>query len=150
MSLSIPADKSGRASKLCADAPSDLRQAVHFFSDPEFCHQLLVAMRWPGGVPLCTRCGFDRSNYCSTRRVWTCKGCGKQFTVKLGTIFEGSRVGLEKWFPVVWLKAQPVRTVSFREIADLLGTTHATVWFMFHRIERAMRTGTFLSRSAAA
>jgi len=129
--------------------PTGLLQAVEFFSDPEFCHRLLVSIRWPY-APICTRCGVDRSNYCSTRRVWTCRACGKQFTVKLGTILEGSRIGLNKWLPVLWLIAQGVRTESFREVAHLLGTTHATIWFMFHRIRLAMRTDTFNRKTATA
>ncbi len=141
-------DKQYLAYKPRVEVPTDLPQAVQFFSDPEFCHRLFVFIRWPDGVPICTRCGYNRSNYCSTRRVWTCRACGKQFTVKLGTIFEGSRIGLDKWLPVLWLIAQGVRTVSFREVARSLGITHTTVWFMFHRIRLAMRTDTFVSKSA--
>ena len=71
------------------------------------------------------------------------RGCGKQFTVKLGTLFEDSHIGLEKWLPVLWLIAQEERSVSFRTLARLLGTTHRTIWFMFHRIRLAMRTEAF-------
>jgi transposase-like protein len=137
--------------KLAAsEGPRDLLAAIEFFKDPEFCHKLIAGMRWPGGAPTCTRCGFNRTNYCSTRRVWTCTACGKQFTVKLGTIFEGSRIGLNKWLPVLWLIAQGGRTVSLRKLADLLGTTHTTMWFAFHRIRLAMQTDTFNRKPAPA
>ncbi len=83
-------------------APTSLLTAMRYFSDPDVCLSFLAGLRWPDGVT-CPRCGSDKNSFLSTRRIWKCKGCGKQFSVKLGTIFEDSPIGLDKWLPAIWL-----------------------------------------------
>src|SRR4028119_2406101 len=82
--------------------PTNLREMVIHFSDPRVCHEFLTALRFPSGVA-CPRCGDTAVGFVKTRRIWNCKGCKKQFSVKVGTIFEDSPLGLEKWLPAVWL-----------------------------------------------
>jgi transposase-like protein len=82
-------------------------------------------------------------SYISTRRLWKCKGCKKQFSVKLGTIFEDSPLGLDKWLPAVWLIANSKNGISSHELGRALGVTQKSAWFMLHRIRLAMQTGTF-------
>ena len=123
--------------------PADFASAVDYFRDPRFCQELVATLRWAGGIPVCPLCGGNRSYYCSTRRVWKCKACAKQFSVKLGTIFEDSHLGLEQWLPALWMMAKGTHGVSSRKLAILLGTTHRTIWFMFHRIRLTMRTDAF-------
>lgn len=78
-----------------------------------------------------------------TRRVWKCKGCKKQYSVKLGTIFEDSPLGFDKWLPAIWLVANSKNGISSHELARSLGVTQKSSWFMLHRIRLAMQTGSF-------
>jgi transposase-like protein len=116
--------------------PADLSEAVAYFSDPDLAHEYVVALRWPGG-PVCPRCGAGEHSYISTRRLWKCKACKRQFSVKVGTIFEGSPLGLDKWLPAIWVAANSESGVSSRELARLLGVTQKSAWFMLHRIQLA-------------
>lgn len=124
------------------DAPKTLQEAVVFFSDPEKCHRYATSLRWPEGVT-CPRCGHKEHSYISTRRFWFCKGCKKQFTVKVGTIFEDSPLGMDKWMMTVWLVVNCKNGVSSYEIARDLGVTQKTAWFMDHRVRRALQEGSF-------
>ena len=86
---------------------------------------------------MCPRCGAGEHSYLSTRRLWKCKACKRQFSVKVGTIFEGSPLGLDKWLPAIWVAANSESGVSSRELARLLGVTQKSAWFMLHRIRLA-------------
>ena len=72
-------------------------------------------LRWPDG-PVCPRCGGVEHSYITTRRLWKCKACKKQFSVKVGTIFEDSPLGLDKWLPAVWLIANSKNGISSHEL----------------------------------
>lgn len=82
-------------------------------------------------------------SYLSTRRLWKCKECKHQYSVKVGTIFEDSALGLDKWLPAIWLIANSKNGISSHELARSLGVTQKSAWFMLHRIRLAMQTGTF-------
>src|SRR4051794_16845402 len=101
-------------------------------------------MRWPDG-PTCPACGSTEYSYLSTRRVYKCKQkeCRKQYTVKLGTIFGDSPLGLDKWLPAVWLVANSKNGISSHELARALNVTQKSSWFMLARIRLAMQTGSF-------
>lgn len=122
--------------------PTTLIEAVRYFSDLDVATEFVAKLRWPDG-PVCPRCGDSEYSYLSTRRVWKCKGCKKQYTVKLGTIFEDSPLGLDKWLPAVWLIANSKNGISSHELGRALGVTQKSTWFMLHRIRLAMQTGTF-------
>lgn len=94
---------------------------------------------------MCPRCGVvdEKHYYLKTRRVWKCRDCKKQFSVKVGTIFEDSPLGLDKWLPAVWLIANCKNGISSYELAKDLGVQQKTAWFMLHRIRLAMQTGSF-------
>jgi hypothetical protein len=77
------------------------------------------------------------------RRIWKCKGYCKQFSVKLGTIFEDSPIGLDKWLAAIWLLANAKNVISSYEVHLALGITPKSAWFMMHRIRLAIETGTF-------
>src|SRR5690349_2714167 len=122
--------------------PTTLLQAIRYFSDVEVATQFVADLRWPNG-PVCPNCGGVEHSYLSTRRLWKCKECKKQFSVKVGTIFEDSALGLDKWLPAIWLVANSKNGISSHELARSLGTTQKSAWFMLHRIRLAMQTGTF-------
>src|SRR5437764_3711756 len=122
--------------------PTSLIEAVRYFSDLDVCTDFVAKLRWPNG-PVCPKCGGTEYSYLTTRRRWKCKGCLKQYSVKLGTIFEDSALGLDKWLPAVWLIANSKNGISSHELARALGTTQKSAWFMLHRIRLAMQTKSF-------
>ncbi|MGD0192840.1 MAG: IS1595 family transposase [Rhizomicrobium sp.] len=128
-----------------SNEPKTLLEAIQYFSDPDVALKTMVELRWPNGV-YCPTCGRTDVRYIATRRMWECKEKHprKQFTAKVGTIFEDSAIPLEKWLPAVWLVANCKNGISSYEMARDLGVTQKTSWFMDHRIRLAMKTGTFL------
>ncbi|MGC4013712.1 MAG: IS1595 family transposase [Luteolibacter sp.] len=119
--------------------PETLQQAIVYFGTGDNAFNFVKDLRWPDGKPKCPRCQCDRSGFISTRKVWECKGCKKQFTVKLGTIFEDSPIKLDKWMAAIWLIANAKNGVSSYEIHRSLGVTQKTGWFMMHRIRLALK-----------
>lgn len=122
--------------------PRTLQEAIKHFSDPDVCVQFMVAVRWPFGV-VCAHCGCECNGKMSPRRVWNCKHCKKQFSVKVGSVFEDSPLGLDKWLPALWLISNAKNGISSYEIHRALGVTQKTAWFMLHRIRHIMTTGSF-------
>src|SRR5713101_4933908 len=120
--------------------PKTLQEAVAFFSDPQRTFEYAVLLRWPDGKVTCPRCGVTEHSFISTRRHWFCKGCKKQFTVKVGTIFEDSALGMDKWMIAVWMICNCKNGISSYEIGRALGVTQKTAWFMLHRIRLAMQS----------
>jgi transposase-like protein len=123
--------------------PDTLLGAVKYFSDVETCIGFVVALRWPDGVMVCPRCDSDQCYRLSTRQLFKCRACKKQFSVKVGTIFEDSPIGLDKWLPAMWMLVNCKNGVSSYEIARDLGVTQKSAWFMMHRIRLAIQTGSF-------
>src|SRR5229473_1695465 len=112
--------------------PETLQEAIIYFADYANCHRLLVDLRWPDGKVKCPRCGSDSVAYLEKARVWKCyeKHTSPKFSLKVGTIFEDSPIGLEKWLPAVWLLASCKNGISSYEIKRGLGVTQTTGWFM--------------------
>ncbi|MFZ1217905.1 MAG: IS1595 family transposase [Chthoniobacterales bacterium] len=125
------------------DLPKTMQEAFAFFSDEQRCHDFMVWKRWPDGKPVCPRCDSQNIGKCSPapRRVWNCKGCKKQFTVKVATIFEDSPLPLTKWLPAFWMIVNAKNAISSCELARSLGVSQKTAWFMGHRIRLAIREG---------
>ncbi len=122
--------------------PNSLLEATRFFAEPETTVQYVAALRWPDG-PVCPRCDGREHSYLKTRRVWKCKGCQKQFSVKVGTIFEDSAIPLDKWMIAIWLIANSKNGISSHELARALGISQKSAWFVNHRIRLAMEAGSF-------
>ena len=120
--------------------PRTLLEAVKFFSVPQNCLEYLVARRWPNGVT-CPSCGSEGVYFDKSRMGWICKTKHplRKFSLKTGTIFEDSPLGLDKWLPCVWMIANCKNGVSSWEIHRALGVTQKTAWFMLHRIRLAMQ-----------
>jgi transposase-like protein len=122
--------------------PTNLRQAITYFADPDRALAYVVQLRWPDGVT-CPACEAKHVSFLKSRRIWKCLDCHRQFSVKLGTIFEDSALGLDKWLPALWLVANSKNGISSYEMARSLGITQKSAWFVNHRIRLAMRTETF-------
>ncbi len=120
--------------------PKTLLAAARYFEDKDACIELVAGLRWQDGVR-CVHCGADRVSFLTTRRIWKCIKCRKQFSVKTGTIFEDSPIGLDKWLTALWLIVNCKNGISSWEIHRSVGVTQKTAWFMLHRIRLAMRTG---------
>ncbi len=87
---------------------------------------------------------MDKNHYyLKTRHVWKCRSCKKQFSVKVGTIFENSPISMDKWLPAMWMLVNCKNGKSSYELARDLGVTQKSAWFMLHRLRLAMQTGTF-------
>jgi transposase-like protein len=122
------------------EAPATLLEAVSYFSDPDRAHEYATAMRWPNGVA-CPRygCGSAAVRFVKTRRLWICKECDRQFTAKVGTVFEDSPIPFTKWLPAIWLLSSNKNGISSYELAKALKVTQRTAWFILHRIRLAFK-----------
>jgi len=123
-----------------------LLEAVTYFADPNRAFD--YALKLPvGRTALPARARAAAPLLCSslrpvTRKLWRCKECKRQFTVKVGTIFEDSPIPFTKWLPAIWLLANTKNGTSSHELGRALGVTQKTAWFMFHRIRQAMKDTT--------
>ncbi len=104
----------------------------------------MVNVRWPNGVK-CPTCGSEKVSFLANQCRWQCstKHPKRQFSAKVGTIFEDSPIGLDKWLPVVWLLTNCKNGISSYEVARDLGVTQKTAWFMLQRVRLAMQAGSF-------
>src|SRR5579884_47435 len=121
--------------------PETLIEVIRYYSDKDVCRELLASMRWPEGVS-CPHCESREVTFMPSVQRWNCKGCRKQFSVIVGTVFEDSHIGLDLWFTAMWLLSNAKNGVSSCELARSLGITQKTAWFMLHRIREAMEQGT--------
>jgi transposase-like protein len=122
-------------------APTTLREAILFFAEYENCRKAVEAIRWPHGVVSCPACGSEHVTYLATQRRYKCyaKHPRAQFSLKVGTIFEDSAIGLEKWLPALWLLTNCKNGISSYELARALGVTQKTAWFMLSRLRLALQ-----------
>jgi transposase-like protein len=124
--------------------PETLKEAITYFADSMRALEFMKALRWPDGVVTCPKCGAANAAFLGTRKVWKCRDCRKQFSAKVGTIFEDSPLGLDKWLPAVWVIVNAKNGVSSCELGRSLGVTQKTAWFMLHRIRLALQDGSVL------
>src|SRR3990167_4996756 len=121
--------------------PETLQAAIEFFSDQDRCHAYMVQMRWPDGIVTCPTCNQPNPRYLANQRRFECrrKHPLRQFSVKVGTIFEDSPIPLKSWLLAVWQITNCRNGISSYELARALGVTQKTAWFMNHRIRLAMQ-----------
>lgn len=121
------------------DKPKTLRDAIRYFQDEQVCINTVAEMRWPNG-PICQKCGHREHYYLATQKRWKCKACKKQFSVKVGTIFEDSPISLDKWLIALWMLVNCKNGISSYEVGRALGVTQKSAWFMLHRLRLALQT----------
>lgn len=123
-----------------AKPPKTLREAILFFADYTNCKRAVEAIRWPDGVVRCPTCGSDHVTYLENAKVWKCyaKHPKAKFSLKVGTIFEDSAIGLDKWLPALWLLVNCKNGISSYELARALGVTQKSAWFMLARLRMAL------------
>src|SRR5258707_11082047 len=133
--------------------PITLTSLAKHFSDETAAYELMERIRWGNPArPICPHCGsVDESTLLqgqrktttgkvSDRRMWKCraKGCRKQFSVLVGTVFEGSKVPLSKWLLAIHLMCSNKNGISAHELHRNLRVSYQTAWFMEHRVRHAM------------
>src|SRR5271163_2522962 len=125
--------------------PKTLQEAIKFFGNSANALAYMVKLRWPLGVE-CPTCGRKDAHFLEKQGKWQCKSVHskRQFTVKVGTIFEDSPISLDKWLTAVWMISNCKNGVSSYEVARAIGVTQKSAWFMMHRIRLAMQSGSFL------
>src|ERR1700761_3556605 len=121
--------------------PEGLMAVIRHLSDPKVCLDLVAEAKWGTKGPECPKCASKRLSFLSTRMMWKCLDCQKQFSVKVGTIFEDSPIPLDKWLCAMWMVANCKNGVSSYEVARALEVSQKAAWFMLHRIRYAMHTG---------
>jgi transposase-like protein len=120
------------------EAPKTFLEAIKYFNDEQVCIDAVAEMRWPNGAT-CPHCEAKEPYYLKTQKRWKCRKCRKQFSVKVGSIFEDSPISLQKWLPALWLIVNCKNGISSYEIARDLGVTQKTAWFMLQRLRLVLR-----------
>src|ERR1700716_4294365 len=125
-------------------SPKTLQEAVIYYADPLVCQAELIAARWPRGV-VCPTCGSTKVRFLANQNRWQCafKHSRRQFSSKVGTIFEDSPISLSKWFVAIWLISSAKNGISSYELHRAIGITQKSAWFMLHRIRLAMQARSF-------
>lgn len=127
-------------------AKMDFNTLSKLFSDEDASREYLENLRWPNGA-ICPHCGNTEAYKLTAKEgskspvrkgVYKCKACKKQFTVKVGTIFEDSHIPLDKWFYAIYQMCSSKKGVSAHQLHRTLGITYKSAWFMGHRIRYAM------------
>jgi transposase-like protein len=112
------------------------------FPDEQACVEQLKAIRWQDGE-FCPHCGDNRVYHFSDRKTFKCGACRKRFSIKVGTIFEDTKLPLRKWFMAVWLITNHPKGVASTTLAKDLKITQKSAWFVLHRLRHAARTQSF-------
>ncbi len=120
--------------------PKTLQQIIQHFSDEQVCIDAVARMRWPNGAE-CPACAAKEPYYLKTQKRWKCRDCRRQFSVKLGTIFEDSPIPLQKWLPALWMLVNCRNGISSYEISRALGVSQKSAWFMLHRLRLVLQNG---------
>ena len=124
----------------------DFKGIVEFlkrFPDELSCIEYLIQARWEDKI-VCPHCGSKRKIYkIKGGKILTCADCRKQFTVKVGTIFEDSALPLQKWFMAIYILTAHKKGISSLQLSRDINVTQKTAWFMLHRIRFAVKTKTF-------
>jgi len=125
--------------------PKTLQQAMIFYAESGNCLAYMIKLRWPNGVE-CPTCGRKDVVFLANQNRWQCKTrhAKNQFSVKVGTIFEDSPIGLDKWLIAMWMLVNCKNGISSYEIAKDLGITQKSAWFMLHRLRLAMQNKSLL------
>ena len=129
------------------DLPETLQEAIGYFADKARALEFMIDLRWPDGVVRCPSCEGHDALFMGSVMRWKCRDCKRQFSVKVGTIFEDSPLGLDKWIPALWVIVNAKNGVSSCELARSLGVTQKTAWFMLQRIRLAMQNGSLAKQT---
>ena len=115
-----------------------LDQFYDRFASEQMCRDYLEKIRWGDGTA-CPKCNVVGESYKYTnRRLYKCRACNKQFTVRVSTIFEGSKLPLQNWFLAIYLATALKKGISSMQLSGYLGITQKTAWLMLRRLRYAV------------
>ncbi|PQM28538.1 DDE transposase [Sphingopyxis lindanitolerans] len=120
----------------------NLMQMMAAFPDEQSAIDHLTAIRWKDGA-FCPHCGSVKVYHFSDQRTHKCGDCRKRFSIKVGTIFEDSKIELRKWFMAIWLLTSYKKGIASTQLAKDIGVTQKTAWFMTQRLRHAADTQSF-------
>lgn len=121
------------------DSLYDMTEA---FPNEQSCIDHLMAIRWKDGA-YCPHCGSEKIYHFKDKRTHKCGGCRQRFSIKVGTIFEDSKLPLRKWFMAIWLITSHKKGIASTTLARDLKTTQKTAWFILHRLRHAAQVRSF-------
>jgi len=123
--------------------PETLTEAIRYYSDTQTCINAVAAIRWTDGKPVCPKCNTvegGRKHYClKTQKRWKCYSCRKQFSVKVGSIFEDSPLSLDVWLIALWMLCNCRNGVSSYEIGRATGIAQKSAWFVLQRLRLVLK-----------
>jgi transposase-like protein len=119
-----------------------LMQMMAAFPDEQSAIDHFTAIRWGNGA-FCPTCGSTKVYHFSDQRTHKCGDCKKRFSIKVGTIFEDSKIELRKWMMAIWLITSHKKGIASTTLAKDIGVTQKTAWFMTQRLRHAIRTQSF-------
>lgn len=121
---------------------NNLVQMMQYFTSEEICLEHLKQVRWQDGI-FCPHCGNEKVYHFSDKKRFKCASCRKQFTSKVGTIFEDSKIPLQKWFFAIYILTSHKKGISSLQLSKDIGVTQKTAWFILHRLRHASQTKAF-------
>jgi transposase-like protein len=128
-----------------ASEPKSLQDAIIHFSDAENCNRFMIELRWPDLKVGCPYCGSEKVTYLANAKIYKCYGDHPKakFSLKVGTIFEDSPIGLDKWFTALWLLVNCKNGISSYEVGRDLGISQKSAWHLMHRLRFSLHSGSF-------
>lgn len=114
------------------------------FPDEKTAREYLESARWPEGI-ICIHCGHEEVWKIRDGKIYTCKGCRKQFSIRTGTVMEDSKISLRKWLYAMYLMTVSRKSISSIQLSKEIGVTQKSAWFMAHRIREACKSSGLLS-----
>jgi transposase-like protein len=118
-----------------------LYELLDFFNTEDQCVDYLAQIRW-NGEPECPYCGYNESYVLNTTKRgkrWKCTKCHKQYSVRVGTIFEESKIPLKKWFVAIYLISAHKKGISSHQLSRDIKVTQKTAWFLLHRVRESFK-----------
>ena len=135
-----PKERSAQAVAQKPKQAMNLVKLIERYGSEDKCHAYLESLRWPDGVQ-CVRCESPKISRLRERKQYECDSCRYQFSVRVGTVFEGSHLPLWKWFLATYMMIESRKGMSANQLKRSLGVSYKTAWYLCHRIRWAMGEG---------
>ena len=119
----------------------NLQDVINYFSSEDKCRNTLEKMRFPDGRIACPKCGVRGAWRNSDMKTFRCKPktCNHKFSITVGTVMEGSKLPLSKWFTAIYLITAHKKGISSCQLARDLAIGQKAAWFMNHRIRQMLK-----------
>jgi transposase-like protein len=121
---------------------NSLLDLLKVFADEQSCIDHFTAIRW-SEKPYCPHCGGEKVYHFTDKKTHKCGDCRKKFSIRVGTIFEDSKIPLQKWFMAIYLATSHKKGISSIQLSKDIDVTQKTAWFMLHRLRHASQTKSF-------